>query len=404
MRILLIIILLVLIELYFYKKLKKSLLGIFPSVVLSKLRRIVLIIYSFANLYPLIILAYWINNLINGGRGRMPESVLSDIITILFWVPLLIMLQAALFFIITDVLKLFILPLYKRYKTKILAWEARLLFVIITFCVLYVPARIIYDFNAVEINTTGLVKKNLPLQLDNLKIVFISDIQADRYTGRDRLQNYISKVNALNPDLVLIAGDIITGTPDYISLAAEYVGKIKSKYGVYSCVGDHDNWAYREDTRRSIREITDALAKYDVKMINNGQQLINVNGAEVKITFITNTYAESVNPGMLNGLAANNNTKGLKIFLTHQPRPHLIEAAAQHHFDLFLAGHTHGGQITLLFPFYSLSPTLLETRYVKGTFYIGNMMMVVTRGLGMSIVPIRLNSTPEITVININAQ
>ena len=68
-------------------------------------------------------------------------------------------------------------------------------------------------------------------------------------------------------------------------------------------------------------------------------------------------------------------------------------------YDLFLAGHTHGGQITILFPFVNLTPTLLETKYVKGDFTFDDMNIVVTRGLGMSLAPVRYNSTPEVTLI-----
>jgi predicted MPP superfamily phosphohydrolase len=66
---------------------------------------------------------------------------------------------------------------------------------------------------------------------------------------------------------------------------------------------------------------------------------------------------------------------------------------------LFLAGHTHGGQITMLFPFLHLSPTRFETKYQRGDFHFGSMLMIVTRGLGMSLAPIRYNSTPEVTLI-----
>ena len=86
-------------------------------------------------------------------------------------------------------------------------------------------------------------------------------LQADRYTNDTRLERFISKVNSTNPDLVLIAGDMITSTPNYINISAKYVGKFKSKYGIYSCIGDHDNWAYWQDNGRSVREITEALQK-----------------------------------------------------------------------------------------------------------------------------------------------
>jgi hypothetical protein len=193
-----------------------------------------------------------------------------------------------------------------------------------------------------------------------------------------------------------MAGDVITGSPDYINSSAEYIGKIKSKYGVYTCVGDHDNWAYRFDNPRSLREITQALAKKNVQMINNDTLSIHVDNSIIGITFVTNTYVERINETKLENVASLNKIADLKIFLTHQPRQNLLDKAIEKNFDLFLAGHTHGGQITFLFPFYNLSPTLSETTYMRGDFRFDNLLMIVTRGLGMSLAPIRYNSTPEI--------
>ena len=83
-----------------------------------------------------------------------------------------------------------------------------------------------------------------------------------------------------------------------------------------------------------------------------------------------------------------------------------FKAARKNNFDLYLAGHTHGGQISFVFPFVQLTPTLFETTYIQGDFWFDDpdkvgtgMLMIVTRGLGMSIAPLRYNSTPEITLI-----
>jgi hypothetical protein len=235
--------------------------------------------------------------------------------------------------------------------------------------------------------------------LEGIKIAFISDIQADRYTNPKRLRRYISKVNSTSPDLILIAGDMITSTPNYINASAEYVGMLKSKYGVYSCVGDHDNWAYWSDSKRSLREITDALKKNNVQMIDNGKKVICLNESKVNITFVTNTYVNKISDEHLDSLAQLDMDYDLKIFLSHQPRENFIKSAIKHQYDLLLAGHTHGGQVTFFFPFHNLTATMIETKYTRGDFKFGDMLMIVTRGLGMSLVPLRYNSTPEITLI-----
>ncbi len=135
-----------------------------------------------------------------------------------------------------------------------------------------------------------------------------------------------------------------------------------------------------------------------------GKEYINVDSAKIEITFVTNTYVERIPADKLDSLAKLNNNYSLKILLAHQPRGFIADAALKYNYDLYLAGHTHGGQITFLFPFKNLTPTLLEGPYVRGDFHFTNekgnkLLMVVTRGLGMSIAPVRYNSTPEITVI-----
>lgn len=269
---------------------------------------------------------------------------------------------------------------------------------------IYAPIRITYDYFTVSIRPVEYLKADLHPSLDGFKIVLIADVQADRYTNKSRLANYINKINSVNPDLVLIAGDIITSTPNYINLGAEFLGKINSKYGVYSCVGDHDNWAYRNDTQRSIKEITDALSDVNVIMLDNEKLTLIIESSKIGIAFITNTYVERINPNTLDSLTTLINSYNLKIFLTHQPRPELIKQAYKQNYDLFLAGHTHGGQLTFFFPFYNLSPTLFETKYVRGDFWFGDMLAVVNRGLGMSLVPLRYNSTPEITLIQLSSK
>ena len=208
-------------------------------------------------------------------------------------------------------------------------------------------------------------------------------------------------MNSTKPDLLLIAGDFITSTPNYINESAEYVAKIKSKYGIYACVGDHDNWAYRDYYARSLREVSEALTKKGINFISNSKRKVLVDSSKICITFITNTYVEQVNKNVLDSLTQNNEDCDLKIFLTHQPRKFLVDRAVEEKYDLFLAGHTHGGQITLMFPFIYITPTMFETSFIRGDFHFDKMLMIVTRGLGMSLAPIRYNSTPEVTVIGL---
>jgi uncharacterized protein len=401
LRIAIVFLIIFLVEFYYFKKIIKSVQTAFPDFPPKRISLVKWIILIIVHIYPAVLLFSWLQSAINHqSRIILPDNSFFDYTAVYpFWTAVLIIVQSILFFFLIDIFKLLLFPVYKRNREKIKGFFAKLVLGISIFFILYVPLRIIYDYNSVSIRIKECKIKNLPKALENFKITFIADIQADRYTDPQRLYKFISKVNATHPDLVLIAGDVITSTPDYIQTAAEYIGKIKSVYGIYSCVGDHDNWAYREDTKRSVREITGALDKYNVEMIDDGRKVIKVGNSEIGITFITNTYVETINDQELDKLTNGKTNFDLKIFLVHQPRQRLVDQALKHNYDLFLAGHTHGGQITFLFPFFNLSPTLFETKYVRGDFQFGKMLMIVTRGLGMSLVPLRYNSTPEVTLI-----
>jgi len=399
LRLLLGITLLLLVELYFIKKTNLSTKYLFPDFYKNKyplIRRVFLI---WLNFYPIVLIGIFTYFAISGEYVSSPDSKIIDYLLIYpFWIFFILMIQVGIYFLFIDFIKLLLLPVYRKHREKFLRIQSIVVMVLVGFFMLYIPIRVIYDYNAVSVRTVEYQKQNLSESLNNFKIAFVSDIQADHYTDEERLSNFISKVNELNPDLVLIAGDFITTGPKYIGLSAKEVGKLNAKYGVYSCVGDHDNWAYRNDYKRSITEISTALKQSGVEMVDNNKRFINVNGSTIEITFVTNTYVSTIAKDILDTLSLN--PKGdLKIFLTHQPRLRLIEAAQKNHFDLYLAGHTHGGQISLLFPFVQLTPTMIETKYIRGDFWFGDMLAIVTRGLGMSLAPIRYNSVPEITLI-----
>jgi hypothetical protein len=402
-KVILVLLSVFLLEFYFVKRVLKSIKLLFPNLSLRKIKIGKWILLILINTYPVLAIFSWISvYLTDSGYFAPPENFFFDYFILYpFWVGTMLIVQATLFFLLFEMIYLLIIPLVKE-KSKRIKIKAVAFFSVFAVTLIYVPIRIIYDYQAVEIRETVFLKENLPEPLNGLKIVFVSDIQADRFTDEERLRNYIDKLNSTNPDLVLIAGDMITSTPDYIALSAEQLSRIKSKYGAFTCVGDHDNWAYRGNIIKSRSEITNALAEVNIPMIDNDKLILGIDSANIEVTFITNTYSERVDLDVLERLTTDKNKADLRIMLTHQPREFIIEKAVEKKYDLYLCGHTHGGQITFLFPFYNLSPTLSETTYMRGDFYFGDMMMVVTRGLGMSLAPVRFNSTPEITIITLS--
>jgi predicted MPP superfamily phosphohydrolase len=387
-------------QFYFIRKTSNTILYLFPRIKLELFKKIRWVTIGFLNLFPIGIILGFIYYFITNDAIEFPplNIFVNYIIVFPFWIYFLIILQSIVFFLLIDIARLIVYPIYKKHKDRILAGIYKGQFALVVFFLFYVPSRVIYDYNNVEVREVTY-HKPVDEKLKSLRIAFISDIQADPYTNENRLSRFVNKVNSLDADLVLIAGDLITSGKYFVETSAKYSGMLKSKNGVYSCVGDHDNWVDRSDTEQSLRTVEAALAKNNVFMIDNENRYFDINGAKIKVSFVTNTYVETISDKTIKLITNGGQKADLKIFLTHQPRQKLIDAALEHNYDLYLAGHTHGGQITLLFPFYELSPTIFETQYVKGDFYFGDMLMIVTRGLGMSLAPVRYNATPEITLI-----
>ncbi|MDX1699742.1 MAG: metallophosphoesterase, partial [Melioribacteraceae bacterium] len=362
-KVILVLLSVIILEIYFFKRVLLSLYSLFPKISKSKIRFIKWLLIAFINVYPIISIIDRIYRLSGNSFFSLPETLLYDIIVLYpFWVGTMIIVQTTLFFILFELISLGMIPVIKD-KLKRKHIRSMGFFIIFSVFVIYSPIRIMYDYYSVEIREVVYQKEDLPNALDGFKIGFISDVQADRFTNENRLRNYIENLNSRNPDLVLLAGDIITNTPNFIEQSAELLGGIKSKYGAFTCVGDHDNWAYRGNILRSRNTITKALANVNIPMIDNDRLILGIDSANIEVTFITNTYSEQVNMETLENLTEINSSANIRIFLTHQPRQALINKALEKEYDMYLCGHTHGGQITFIFPFYNLSPTLFETTY-----------------------------------------
>jgi len=400
-RLLIGLVILVVVEYYFIKKTSLALKYLVPSFYKDKFKILKRIFFVWMNMYPIVLVIVYVYFAITSEYMTMPESRIFDYLFIYpFWIFFILTIQVGIYFLVIDIFKLLLFPFYKKHKDILLKTQSVLVFILTGFFIVYIPARIIYDYNEVSVRPVEYKKSGLPDALNNFRIAFISDLQADHYTDEGRLKDYIDKVNALDTDLILVAGDFITTGPKYIDISANLIGTLHSRYGIFSCIGDHDNWAYRGDVTRSLTEVKNALNKNNVEMIDNSFRMIKVDSATIDITFITYTYVGKIQNSTLDSLVKTG-SGDLKIFLTHQPRQHLIDAATKNNYNLFLAGHTHGGQITFLFPFIWLTPTLFETSYIRGDFWFNDMLVIVTRGLGMSLAPLRYNSTPEITLITI---
>lgn len=401
------------IQFYFFKKSRNILNTLFPNRRNQNkiLIRSIVIIYS---IFPF----FWISQLLLRFSGVLdgfytPKNILFDYGMIYpFWLLFIVVIQMIPFFALSELIRVPFLKLLKSPKETYIIGQAKVLLSILVLFLVYIPVRILYDDTKIDTFTFDHTISNLHPDLEDLNIIVISDVQADYYTGRNRLQSYVDKVNELKPDLIFIAGDMITNTPDYIDLAGEMISKLSAKYGVYAGPGDHDHWAFKErsdaSSQKSLSEVIKSLESRKVPVFVNENHTINVKSAKIKLTSTDQNYAyRQINRNLLDSLArSGNQTSDLKLFLNHQPNLDLVEKAKEYNYDIFLTGHTHGGQIVFWYPpFFNISgTTLTEPTYIQGKYMSENLLVAVSAGLGVSIAPIRYNATPEIISIRLKSK
>ena len=315
-------------------------------------------------------------------------------LTYWFWLGLIVVFQLATWVIIADTVKL-LSRFWERYRDQIAYWHARILLGLVVFVFLFTGWKIYRDTTQVVTDEIVLQVQNLPDSLEQFKIVHISDIQGDEYTGREEIARYVDKINAQEPDVVIFTGDLISYGTDFIKMSAEELGKAKAKYGTIAVVGDHDYWA-------GTKNVEQALAKQGIPLLKDQNHTIPIDSTtSALITGVTEVYSKSSNPNVVDSLTANASNSSLKVFASHQVADHLIENAQHTDYDMMLAGHTHGGQIRVPFMGMNFSAAERETKYVSGLYHESNLPIHINNGLGFTLGPIRYGAPPTVTVIEL---
>jgi predicted MPP superfamily phosphohydrolase len=224
-------------------------------------------------------------------------------------------------------------------------------------------------------------------ELIGIKIVFASDFHI-KPNQQKRLEKIVNLINEQNPDIVVSTGDFVCGHTDSSTMhpkeIAEELSKIKTKYGFYTTLGNHDGWY----DKTYIEELLEAKG---INVLNNENVKLQISNREIYIAGV-----EDKMTAFLNIYEALENTKSPTILLTHTPD---VFPKVPGDINLTLAGHTHGGQVRLPLLGALIVPSDYGDKYSAGLIVEKGKKLLVTRGIGVSILPIRFNCTPEIVVI-----
>ena len=223
--------------------------------------------------------------------------------------------------------------------------------------------------------------------LKGIKIVFASDFHIKPHQEK-RLKQVVDLINNENPNIVLSVGDFVSGHSENMTMPIDKIvselKNVKSKYGFYTTLGNHDWWI-------DGNGITNALTSNGIKVLANSNTKVNINGKDIYIAGVEDKTTRT--PEIYSALK---NTKNPVILLTHSPD---VFPKVPSDINLTLSGHVHGGQVRLPLLGALIVPSDYGDKYSLGLIEEKGKKMIVTKGIGNSILNVRFNCVPEIVVV-----
>ncbi len=239
--------------------------------------------------------------------------------------------------------------------------------------------------------------EDLSETLRGLRIVQTSDLHiGNRMEGR-RLRRLVARINSLDPDLVVVTGDIFDFDPSVLEIGARALDGLRARYGVFAVLGNHDTYVGSEKVAAALRDHAPALR------LLRGETVRLPVPAPLYLSGIDDPgrdwNARRVDLPALEALAEQMPCDGPTVLLVH--RPEVFPQAARLGYPLVLAGHTHGGQLALPSGGGRFNLARLVTRYHRGLFQENGSVLYVNRGAGVAGPALRVNCPREITTIEL---
>ena len=253
---------------------------------------------------------------------------------------------------------------------------------------------------ALEVNEYEIVSDRIPEAFAGFRIAQVSDLHnKDFGEGYGQLLTLLSQIN---PDIIVVTGDLIDSRQTDLDIALEFAWQAGKIARVYYVSGNH------EARVPEYEDLKIGLVKAGVVILENQKVEITREGDSITLMGIDDPSfqedylfgdSESVARQAIENLQ--NESDGYTVLLSH--RPELFDLYVETGMDLVFSGHAHGGQFRLPFLGGLVAPNQgFFPKYDAGLFSEENTTMIVSRGVGNSIIPLRFNNRPEIIVVTLN--
>ena len=255
---------------------------------------------------------------------------------------------------------------------------------------------------ALELNTYTISSSKLPQSFDGYRIAHVSDLH-NTEMGKDN-EKLLAILRDADPDMIAITGDLVDSRNTDIEVALQFVREAVKIAPCYYVTGNHEARISEYDELKEAMEAAGVTvlkdAQTEISLTGEFITLIGVNDPSYQTDYLFGD-AKTVMNTKLEELHTEQDR--FTILLSH--RPELFDTYADHSIDLVLSGHAHGGQFRLPFIGGLVAPNQgLFPEYDAGIYTEGNTNMLVSRGIGNSILPFRINNRPEVILIELQAE
>ena len=271
--------------------------------------------------------------------------------------------------------------------------KKRIMYVLLVFISISI-LWVLWTNKALEVNTYTVSSNRLPKAFDGFTIAHISDFHNTNI--KDKV---LDKLDDTNVDIIVITGDIIDSRNTQPEIALEFVEELVKKAPCYYVSGNHEG---RIDVYPAFKEEMKALGvhvledkRVEVKKDNDTISLIGVDDPSFQTDYL---FGDDVT--VMSTKLDQLKNEQYTILLSH--RPELFDVYVEYDMDVVFSGHAHGGQFRLPFIGGLVAPNQgLFPKYDAGLFVEDNTHMIVSKGIGNSIIPMRFNNRPEVIVVKL---
>ena len=245
-------------------------------------------------------------------------------------------------------------------------------------------AWLLWANTALEVNTFPIESEKLPASFDGFRIAQVSDLHNAGFW-----QDVAEELRQIQPDIIVLTGDLIDSGRTDVDAALAFAGQVAQIAPCYFVSGNHEAWSPGH-----WEKLREGLKQSGIVLLENERVRLELGGEHVTLLGLSDPAFGGDHTRILGELAAG---EGYRILLSH--RPERMKLYAEAGVDLVFSGHAHGGQFRIPFLGGVIAPDQgLFPEYDSGLYEQDGTAMLVSRGIGNSIIPLRICNRPEILV------